>query len=156
MKRFILGAEKGMVGTVLHQDDAHPLERDQPPREVHLVWASNQLAQVVDDVAAGLESLEFDLEPGQTRFIRIHFAPHDSGMMHRTPHTVDYLTVLAGSITVEMGDSSSVLLRAGDMGVQICGFHRWRNDSDESCILGILVLGIEADPPDAPGREVRP
>jgi hypothetical protein len=76
--------------------------------------------------------------------------------MHRTPHTVDYLVVLSGSTSLEMEDGSSVLLEAGDMAVQLSGFHRWSNDSDEDCYVAALVLGIEAEPADAPGRVVMP
>jgi quercetin dioxygenase-like cupin family protein len=154
MRRVIMGAQKGGVGSVLHDDEAPLIGRDQPPKELHMIWASTELSQVVDDLASRLDHMDFDLAPGELRFVRIRFAPHESGVMHRTPRTIDYITVLEGGVTVELGDGSSVELHAGDMGVQICGFHRWRNDGEEDCILSILALGIEADP-GAPGREER-
>jgi quercetin dioxygenase-like cupin family protein len=144
MRRVIMGAQPGGDGSVLFDEEAPLIGREEPP-ELHMVWTSKELAQRVDDVASRLDR-RGAIAPGEVRFMRIRFAPHESGKMHRTPQQVDYISVLSGSVTVEMGDGSSVRLDAGDMGVQICGFHRWRNDGDEDCTVSVVALGIEEKP----------
>jgi mannose-6-phosphate isomerase-like protein (cupin superfamily) len=60
--------------------------------------------------------------------------------MHATA-TVDFGFVLRGSVTLEMEDGSSSVLRPGDAFVQAGTEHRWRNPAAEPAVLGVVVIG---------------
>jgi mannose-6-phosphate isomerase-like protein (cupin superfamily) len=159
MKRIICGIGPDGVGTVLHEGPPRNLVRpaQEPgfvPHELLLTWASKELGHQTVDLVDALPGLDLGLRPGEVRFVRMHLPPHDAGSMHRTPHTVDYIAVLSGTATLVMEDGSSAVFEAGDMIVQLGGFHSWRNHTDEPCYVAALMLGVEADPPDAPARVV--
>jgi len=63
-------------------------------------------------------------------------------MMHKSA-TIDYVIVLRGEIYAVM-DRGEVLLRAGDVLVQRGTNHSWSNRSNESCLIGVVL--ISADP----------
>lgn len=63
---------------------------------------------------------------------------------HRTD-TLDYVVVLAGEVTLVVGDRE-VTLRRGDTVVQQGVEHDWQNRTDQPCLLAAVLLG--AVPPD--------
>lgn len=65
-------------------------------------------------------------------------------MMHRT-ETIDYAIVLSGEITMLL-DDSEVLLKAGDVLVQVGTNHAWSNRSDKPCVIAFVLVDGEFDP----------
>jgi quercetin dioxygenase-like cupin family protein len=65
--------------------------------------------------------------------------------MHRTPHINDYLIALAGELTMYLEDGSSVKFTAGDMLVQLAGWHSWKNEGAEPFVMAGVVIGIKTD-----------
>lgn len=63
----------------------------------------------------------------------------DNPGMHRTP-TLDYVTVVSGSITLELDDGATIELRQGDVAVQHGVRHAWRNPGDEPATLSFVML----------------
>ena len=64
----------------------------------------------------------------------------DSPGMHRTP-TLDYVTVLRGTLTLELDDGETVELRPGDTVVQQGARHAWRNRTDKPATISVVLLG---------------
>jgi quercetin dioxygenase-like cupin family protein len=64
--------------------------------------------------------------------------------MHRT-QTIDYAVVLKGEITMLL-DDSEVLLKAGDVLVQVGTNHAWSNRSDKPCVIAFVLVDGEFDP----------
>lgn len=60
--------------------------------------------------------------------------------MHETP-TVDYVTVIAGTIVLELDDGAAVELKAGDTIVQQGTRHAWRNPTSEPATISVVLLG---------------
>ncbi|MEO7403821.1 MAG: cupin domain-containing protein [Burkholderiales bacterium] len=65
-------------------------------------------------------------------------------MMHRT-ETVDYALILSGEI-VCMLDDTEVLLKAGDVLVQVGTNHAWSNRSNTVCEIAFVLVDGEFDP----------
>lgn len=64
----------------------------------------------------------------------------DNPGMHQTP-TVDYVTVIAGTITLELDDGKAVDLHPGDTVVQQGARHAWRNRTNEPATVSVVLLG---------------
>jgi len=86
-----------------------------------------------DPAVAGPELAE--ASPG----IAERMEPDHPGM-HQTP-TVDYVTVVAGTITLELDDGASVDLKAGDTVVQQGTRHAWRNRTSAPATISAVLLG---------------
>lgn len=71
------------------------------------------------------------------QFVFSDFPPGGGTMMHATD-TLDFLVVIAGSVTF-ITETGETLLRAGDILVDRGVMHGWRNDSSETCrIVNVL------------------
>lgn len=86
-----------------------------------------------DPVVAGPEMGE--ASPG----IAERMEPDHPGM-HQTP-TVDYVTVISGTVSLELDDGQIVDLRAGDTVVQQGTRHAWRNRTEEPATISVVLLG---------------
>lgn len=82
---------------------------------------------------AGPELLE--ASPG----IAERMEPDHPGM-HMTP-TVDYVTVLSGTLILELDDGATVELNPGDTVVQQGTRHAWRNPTNEPATISVVLLG---------------
>lgn len=65
-------------------------------------------------------------------------------MMHRT-ETVDYAIILKGEIWCVL-DDTEVLLKAGDVLVQVGTNHAWSNRSNEVCEIAFVLVDGKFDP----------
>jgi mannose-6-phosphate isomerase-like protein (cupin superfamily) len=65
-------------------------------------------------------------------------------LMHRT-ETIDYAIVLEGEITMVL-DEEDVLLKAGDVVVQVGTAHAWSNRSNANCTLAFVLIDGEFEP----------
>lgn len=64
----------------------------------------------------------------------------DKPGMHETP-TVDYVTVIRGTVTLELDDGETVELRPGDTVIQQGARHAWRNRTNEPATISVVILG---------------
>jgi mannose-6-phosphate isomerase-like protein (cupin superfamily) len=64
----------------------------------------------------------------------------DNPGMHRTD-TVDYVIVLDGEVTLELGDGGQTRLMAGDTLVQLGSRHAWRNETERPATLAVVLTG---------------
>ncbi len=119
------------------------------------LWVTSRDEPLGDDPGDGAAVLE--PPPGGTRF-RLVSVPPDAVMraalaahavpgvgadgFHRT-HTVDYVLVLDGDITLEL-DDGAVVLHAGDCVVQRGTNHAWRNLGNVP--VRLLAVMVALDP----------
>lgn len=89
-----------------------------------------------DPVAAGGEFAE--AVPGIAETFEI-----DHPGMHTTP-TLDFATVVRGSVVLELDDGAAVELKAGDTVVQRSTRHAWRNRGTEPATVSFVMLGAAA------------
>lgn len=66
----------------------------------------------------------------------------DNPGMHETP-TVDYVTVVTGTVTLELDDGKTVDLKPGDTVVQQGTRHAWRNRTNEPATISVVLLGAK-------------
>lgn len=60
--------------------------------------------------------------------------------MHETP-TVDYVTVVKGTVVLELDDGKTIELHQGDTVVQQGARHAWRNPTSEPVTVSVVMLG---------------
>ena len=65
-------------------------------------------------------------------------------MMHRT-ETIDYAIVLEGELHLIL-DDSEVLLKAGDVTVQVGTNHAWSNRSGKPCRIAFILIDGAFEP----------
>lgn len=90
-----------------------------------------------DPAAAGAEMFEQQPDMAAT------FEPDDPRF--HTTDTIDYCIVLDGEITCELDDCEEVLLKRNDVLVQAGTRHAWRNKSDRTALLAIVLVGASRD-----------
>jgi quercetin dioxygenase-like cupin family protein len=112
---------------------------------VYVAWASKSVEPSTDDYAANVQDFNLQLAPGETRFVRIEIAPGAESSMHRTPQINDYLIALSGELTMRLEDGSSCRIEAGDMFVQLAGWHSWKNEGSEPFVMAGVIVGIRTD-----------
>jgi mannose-6-phosphate isomerase-like protein (cupin superfamily) len=110
-----------------------------------IAWAAPSPHVSAEDYASTLPGFDLQLAPGETRFIRVEIAPGRESMMHRTPQVVDYLIAMAGELTMYLEDGSSCKIEAGDMYVQLAGWHSWKNTGSVPFVMAGVIIGIETD-----------
>jgi quercetin dioxygenase-like cupin family protein len=110
------------------------------------VWSTEAPApNFASDVDRTVEFAEFstEIKPGETRFRLCEFPPGMDAPMHTTP-TIDYITVLSGSIDLELEDGSEVRLGPGDTCVQRGTRHAWHNRGSEPFRMAVVMIGSDA------------
>jgi quercetin dioxygenase-like cupin family protein len=81
--------------------------------------------------------------PTGVRFCRTDTPPGGISPMHRTL-SVDYATVISGSIELILESGESRILKAGDTIVQRATMHQWKNPSaTEWCRMSVVMMPIE-------------
>jgi quercetin dioxygenase-like cupin family protein len=154
IKRAIFGVGDRGLNVTLHEGPLRPISvNDEPlaagsgePGEgAHLAWASRSVEPSTDDYAAKVPDFNLQLSPGETRFVRVEVAPGAESPMHRTPHINDYLIALSGELTMRLEDGSSCRIEAGDMFVQLAGWHSWKNEGSEPFVMAGVIIGIQTD-----------
>jgi len=154
IKRAIFGVGDRGVNVTLHEGPLRPIGIDdealaarskEAGEGVYLAWASKSVEPSTDDYAAKVADFNLQLAPGETRFVRIEIAPGAESSMHRTPQINDYLIALSGELTMRLEDGSSCRIEAGDMFVQLAGWHSWKNEGSEPFVMAGVVIGIRTD-----------
>ena len=137
----------GAVEAPAMPDDGSPTEQPKfcpPPGGYHFslfsVPPASEAAAFTppDDLDAAAAEMEREV-PGLLELME----PDIPGM-HRT-HSVDFIVVLSGEVTMELGDGVSTVLQAGDTVVQNATRHRWLNHTEERAWLAAVVIGAEFD-----------
>lgn len=153
-KRAIFGVGNRGLNVTLYEGPLRPLgisdealagRSTEAGEGAYLAWASKSVEPSTDDYAAQVSDFNLQLAPGETRFVRIEIPPGAESSMHRTPQINDYLIALSGALTMHLEDGSSCLIEAGDMFVQLAGWHSWKNEGAEPFVMAGVIIGIRTD-----------
>jgi quercetin dioxygenase-like cupin family protein len=154
IRRAVFGVGDRGINTTLHEGPLRPISvadealaaRSKEAGEgIYLAWASKSVEPSTDDYAAKVPDFNLQLAPGETRFLRIEIAPGAESRMHRTPYINDYLIALSGELTMRLEDGSSCRIEAGDMFVQLAGWHSFKNEGSEPFVMAGVIIGIRTD-----------
>jgi quercetin dioxygenase-like cupin family protein len=156
MRRIVCGpGEDGPDGVLFHDEPRVVIPRagqqstDPPRQRVLLAWATPEVDSGTNDLIGGFDDFDFKLSPGEVRFLRVEISPGASAPMHRTPHINEFLVAISGRLTLFTEDGAATEFAAGDMLVQLAGWHSWRNESDEPFVMAGTIIGIKTEQ-DAP------
>ncbi|MDB5584094.1 MAG: cupin protein [Bradyrhizobium sp.] len=153
IKRVVFGVGDRGLNMVLHEGPLRPIGVDEnvlPARNgkvgegVYLAWAAKGAETSTEDNAT-VSDFNLQLAPGETRFVRVEIPPGAQSSLHRTPQINDYLIALSGELTMVLEDGSTCLLEAGDMFVQLAGWHSWRNEGSDPFVMAGVIIGVRSD-----------
>ncbi|MDA8271303.1 MAG: cupin domain-containing protein [Actinomycetota bacterium] len=125
-------------------------------RRSTLMWATKETpADFLDTDDAGLWKIDTPPPPGGSCFRIIQSAPGATyPALHRTD-TIDYVICLKGEITMDL-DDSTIVMKAGDVLIQLGNNHGWRNESDEiAAVAFVLVDGKPKNDPRLPPTRMK-
>lgn len=149
MKRLVFGVDESGKNVLLHQDPLRPLgnlnDASDVSERMYLAWAATESVHDGFDVASTLPHVALDLKPGEVRFLRVEIAAGAESTYHRTPNITDYLIALSGALTMFTEDGRAHRIEAGDMFVQLGGWHYWRNEGTEPFVMAGTVVGVQSD-----------
>jgi len=154
MQRFIFGLGRDGRNTTLHEGPVRPIGLNDGKLAAtseasgegnYLAWAARDTKPAIEDFASTIPDFNLKLKPGELRFVRNVIAPGAESPMHRTPHINDYLVAISGELTMYLEDGTSRKITAGDMFVQLAGWHYWRNEGAEPFVMAGVVIGIETE-----------
>ena len=142
MKRAVFGTANGLATVLI---DAEAPERGRPGADMisREVWSTSGATPTTATRDTVLDQpVNAMVAPGETRFRVVTFPGGYASQMHRT-RTIDYGTILSGSVEVVMEDGSATRLEAGDCLVQLGAMHAWRNASDAPVTIAFVMVGAE-------------
>lgn len=120
-----------------------PSEREGPPGRSEAIIAElwSTVAPEAPIAATPKPETGFDLEcpVGATRWRFVEMGPHRTAPMHTTS-TIDYDTLLSGSIVLTLEHGETVL-KPGDVAIIPGVAHGWRT-GDEGCTMSIVMTGF--------------
>jgi len=140
--RTVTGHDSNGVAKVLHHGVAQNVRRPRTGVASTLLWSTdgmpvqNTLGDNVEDM--GERNLPVAPPPNGTRFIILEFAPGIGSPMHST-NTIDYITVMEGSVDMELPDKT-LKLTAGDTLIQRGTIHAWINRGDVPVRMSIVMV----------------
>ena len=104
-----------------------------------------------------LKDKNFNLKPGQLRFLRSDIPPTRSlydklpenekpenfkELFYHSTTTVDYIIVVKGELVMIVGQNE-VTLKAGDVVIQRGAAHAWHNYTSENATIMCIMIGVE-------------
>lgn len=170
IRRVVTGHSESGKAIVISDLKVDPLKLDMlPGREFTTLWAADKAAQHPDN-GTMQNGLEWFPPPSGYRFFHWvvpakgteppkqktpeeglkevnenlpgfmqYFEPDNPGM--HTSHTVDFLYLISGEITLELDDGIEIDFKAGDTIVQNGTRHRWHNKGDIPAVFIVSSVG---------------
>jgi quercetin dioxygenase-like cupin family protein len=136
MRQLVTGLDASGNSCVVEERD-FAFAEGVPSIVLNVIFATEETPPPPRPAGRG-EFLDMGLAPGLTRWMVIDFEPGGSFAMHHTD-TVDYDTVLAGSIDLTLDDGVHPL-GPGDCVVMNGVDHDWRAGPD-GCRLSVVAIG---------------
>ncbi len=155
IRRIVVGHDES--GKSIVMSDSEASNHGYPGlRRSTLIWATRETpADFLNTEDAGLWKIDTPPPPGGSCFRIIESAPGATyPALHRTD-TIDYVICLKGEITMDL-DDSTVVMRPGDVMIQLGTNHGWRNDSDETATVAfVLIDGKPKNHPTLPATRMK-
>jgi quercetin dioxygenase-like cupin family protein len=141
MKRVVTGWNEVGDAVVLFEGEP-PTQPDFGQARSVEIWSTDHAparSDRTDDPTLG----DFVLEPpaGGSICRLASYAPGATIPLHETS-TVDYVVVVAGELTLLIGDRA-ITLEPGDVVVQQATPHGWENRGDVECVVAAVLLSSE-------------
>ena len=155
IRRIVVGHDQSGKSRVLSDGEATNHEYPGARRST-LIWATKETpANFLDTDDAGLWKINTPPPLGGSCFRIIESAPGATyPALHRTD-TIDYVICLRGEITMDL-DDSTLVMRPGDVLIQLGTNHGWRNETDETaCVAFVLIDGKPKNHPDLPASRMK-
>lgn len=139
IRRIVAGNDESGKSVIISDGEAINSRQTGEHRST-LIWATKETpADFLDLNDAGKWTLGTPPPPGGTRFCVIESPPSATyPALHRTD-TIDYVLCLKGEITMDL-DDSTVVMKAGDVLVQLGNSHGWRNETNEPAIVAFVLI----------------
>ncbi|HEY7649871.1 MAG TPA: cupin domain-containing protein [Methylomirabilota bacterium] len=142
VRRVITGHDKQGRAIVKTDEVSKNAVSGRPGATACNIWTTEGFPANNDgDADEGQRKVSTTLKNG-TIFRVIEFAPGVAARNHRTD-SIDYITVIAGEIDMEL-DGSSVHLKAGDVMVQRGTIHNWVNRGSAPCVLSVVLVDAKS------------
>ncbi len=142
VRRVVTGHDKNGRAVVKIDEIAKNVVQGRPGAHAAGIWTTEGFPIDNDgDADAALRKVGTTLDNG-TVFRVVSFAPGVAARNHRTD-SIDYATVIAGEIDMELDDGKSVHLAAGDVLVQRGTIHNWVNKGSAPCIIAFVLIAAK-------------
>ncbi len=138
VRRVITGHDDEGQAIVKIDEVAKHLFTGRPGATACNIWTTEGFPVDNDGAADAGQRPAGTTLPNGTIFRMIEFAPGVAARNHRTD-SIDYITVIAGEIDMEL-DDSTVHLQAGDVMVQRGTIHNWVNRGSAPCVLTVVLI----------------
>lgn len=157
-RRVVTGHDDAGHSVIL-SDAAPPITRTAPDGALfHELWATDEMPAPLAAAEPDPTERSLTVPPSAhgTKIRVNEFPPGTVSPTHRT-QSVDYGIVLAGEVTLVVGETETVL-RPGDVVVQRGTDHRWENRGTESARMVFVLVSGQFTPEllDAIGHDVLP
>ena len=139
VRRVVTGHDQNGRAIVAIDETAKNVTQGRPGAHAAVIWTSEGFP--VDnsgDADTSDRKVGTTLDNG-TVFRVVSFGPGVARRNHRTD-SIDYATVIAGEIDMELDDGNSVHLKAGDVLVQQGTNHAWVNRGTEPCRIAFVLI----------------
>jgi len=149
VRRVVTGHDQNGRAIVVIDETAKNVTQGRPGAHAAVIWTSEGFP--VDNGGSADTSgrkVGTTLDNG-TVFRVVSFGPGVQRRNHRTD-SIDYATVIAGEIDMELDDGKSVHLKAGDVLVQRGTIHNWVNKGTAPCLIAFVL--VAAKPVTAGGK----
>jgi cupin domain len=149
IRRVVTGHDQNGRAKVLIDENAKNVMQGRPGAHAAVIWSSEGFPVDNDgDADASGRKVGTTLDNG-TVFRVVSFGPGVAPRNHRTD-SIDYATIIAGEIDMELDDGATVHLKAGDVLVQRGTIHNWVNRGTAPCIIAFVL--VAAKPVTAGGK----
>ena len=149
VRRVVTGHDKSGRAKVTIDEIVKNVVQGRPGAHAAVIWTSEGFPVDNDgDADASGRKVGTMLANG-TVFLVVSFGPGVTPRNHRTD-SIDYATVIAGEIDMELDDGKSVHLKAGDVLVQRGTIHNWVNKDTAPCVIAFVL--VAAKPVTAGGK----
>jgi len=143
VRRVVTGHDKNGRAIVQIDEIAQNVVEGRPGAHAAGIWTTEGFPIDNDgDTDAALRKVGTTLENG-TVFRVVSFGPGVARRNHRTD-SIDYATVIAGEIDMELDDGNSVHLKAGDVLVQRGTIHNWVNKGTAPCLIAFVLIAAKS------------
>jgi quercetin dioxygenase-like cupin family protein len=143
VRRVVTGHDQNGHAIVQIYEIAKNVVEGRPGAHAANIWTTEGFPIDNDgDADAALRKVSTTLDNG-TVFRVVSFGPGVARRNHRTD-SIDYATVIAGEIDMELDDGTSVHLKAGDVLVQRGTIHNWVNKGKAPCLIAFVLIAAKS------------
>ncbi len=140
IRRVVTGHDSNGKTKILSDGPADNPTSRRPGHASQLIWTTDQSpVDNTGDADAGAVEIGRPPGPNGTIFRIMEIQPGGQPEMHNT-ETIDYVSILAGQIHMEMDDGEEVVMEAGDVMVQRGTNHSWHNRGDVPCRIAVVLI----------------